>query len=69
MIVYELESEEDNETNLNQSKDIICPIRNEICLIIINDYKITFSNCRNGYRFTKIMIDEFFDFQKIDESK
>ena len=69
MIVYELENDEDNEISLKQSKDIICPICNEICLINLNDYKITFSNCKNGHRFTKIMIDEFFDFQKIDESK
>jgi len=43
MIVYELENDEDNETNLKQSKDIICPICNEICLINLKDYKITFS--------------------------
>ena len=69
MIVYELENDEDNENNLKQSKDVICPIYNEICLINFNDYKITFSNCKNGHWFTKIMVDEFFDFQKIDESK
>ena len=45
MIVNELYNEEDNEINLKQSKDIICPICNEICLINLNDYRITFSNC------------------------
>ena len=69
MIVYDLYDDENNEIILKQSKDIICPICNEICLINLNDYKITFSNCRNGHRFTKIMFDEFMDFQKIDESK
>ena len=69
MIVNELETDEDDEIKLKQSKDIICPICNEICLININNYRITFSNCKNGHRFTKIMLDEFFDFQKIDESK
>ena len=69
MVVNELYNDEDNKLNLKQSKDIICPICNEICLINLNDYKITFSNCRNGQRFTKIMFDEFFDFQKIYESK
>ena len=69
MIVYELHNDEDNEINLKQSKDIICPICKEICIINLNDYKITFSNCKNGHRFTKIMMDEFFDFQKINESK
>ena len=69
MIVNELDYEEDKEVSLKQSKDIICPICNEICIINLNDYKITFSNCKNGQRFTKIMFDEFIDFQKIDESK
>ena len=69
MIVLDLDNDEDNKINLKQSKDIICPICNEICFIYLNDYKITFSNCNNGHRFTKIMFNEFFDFQKIDESK
>ena len=49
MIVNELNNDKDNEANLKQSKDIICPICNEICLINLNDYKITFSNCKNGH--------------------
>ncbi len=69
IIVCELDNDEENEIKLIQSKDIICPICNEICLINFNDYRITFSDCKNGQRFTKIMLDEFFDFQKIDESK
>jgi hypothetical protein len=69
MIVYELENDEDNEINLKQSKHIICPICNEICLIKLNDYRISFSNCKNGHRFTNITFEEFFDFQTIDESK
>ena len=69
MIVNELYNDKDNEANLKQSKDIICPICNEICLINLNDYKITFSHCKNNHRFTKIMFSEYFDFKKIDESK
>ena len=71
IIVNELSNvdDEDNEKNLKQSKDIICPICNEICLINLNDYKINFSDCKNGHKFINIMFDEFFDFQKIDESK
>ena len=69
MIVNELYNDKDNEGNLKQSKDIICPICNEICLIKLNDYKITFYNCKNEHKFTKIMFNEYFDFQKIDESK
>ena len=69
MIVNELINDEDNEINLKKSKDIICPICNEICLINLNDYRITFSNCRNGHKFNQIMFEEYYDFQKIDESK
>ena len=69
MIVNELENDEDNRIVLKQSKHIICPICNEICLINLNDYRINFSNCKNGHRFNKIMFDEFYDFQKINESK
>ena len=68
MLVLDLEGEVENDS-LKQSKDIICPICNEICLINFKDYKITFSDCKNGHRFTKTMLDEFLDFQKIDESK
>ena len=69
MIVNELYNDKENEANLKQSKDIICPICNEICLINLNNYKITFSKCKNGHKASNIMFDEFFDFQKIDESK
>ena len=69
MMVNELYNDEENEIKLKQSKYIICPICTEICLINLNDYRIIFSNCRNGHRFTKIMLDEYFYFQKIDESK
>ena len=69
ILVNELYDYEENEINLKQSKNIICPFCYEICLINLNDYRITFSNCKNGHRFTKIMFDEFFDFKKIDESK
>ena len=71
MLVFNLENDEENEGEvvLKQSKHIICPICSEICLISLNDYKITFSDCKNGHKFTNTMIDEFLDFQKIDESK
>ena len=42
MIVYKLENDKNNEINLKQFKDIICPTCNEICLINLIDYKITF---------------------------
>ena len=67
MLVFELEEEE--KEILKQSNDIICPLCKEICLMDIKDYKIKFSNCKNGHCFTNILINEFNDFQKINESK
>ena len=71
MIVNQMDDDDDEEKEiiLKQSKDIICPICNEISLINLNDYKISFNICQNGHRFTNLMLDEYFDFQKIDESK
>ena len=69
MIVNEIYDDEDNEIILKQSKDIICPVCNGLSLINLYDYKITFNICQNGHRFTNLMLDEYYDFQKIDESK
>jgi len=69
MIVNEIDDDDKNEEILKQSQDIICPICKEISLINLNDYKITFNICQNGHRFTNLILDEYFDSQKIDESK
>ena len=68
ILVYEYEDEK-KEEELKQSKDIICPICKEICLINFKDYKINFSNCKNNHCFSKILFSEFEKFQKINESK
>ena len=69
ILVSEFEENENDLMNLKKSKDIICPVCKEICLIKFNDYKITLYNCKNKHYFTNILFSEFDDFQKIDESK
>jgi len=68
ILVYEYENENGNE-GLKISKDIICPICKEICMINFKDYKITLNNCKNGHKISKILFEELEDFQKINESK
>ena len=52
-----------------KSKLIICPKCNEICLIEIKDYKILLYGCKNKHQNDIILLNEFENTQKIDESK
>ena len=68
ILVFELEEENEIEEVLKTSRDVICPICKEICLMSFKDYKITFSDCKNGHYFPNTLINELDVFQKIDES-
>ena len=67
ILVFDFEKEDEEEI-IKQSKELICPICKEICMINFKDYKITFSNCKNGHICSNILFNEFNDFQKINES-
>ena len=67
ILVFDFEKEDEEEI-IKQSKELICPICREICMINFKDYKITFSNCKNGQTCSNILFNEFNDFQKINES-
>ena len=69
ILAFEFENQADQNDLLKQSNDIICPICKEICIMYINDYKITFKNCKNNHKFSNILFNEFKDFQQINESK
>ena len=69
ILVYEYEDNDTNENTLKQSKYIICPICTEICLINFSDYKFNLNFCKNFHSFWNLLLDDFNDFQKIDESK
>ena len=68
ILVFELEEENEIEEVLKISRDVICPKCKEICLMSFKDYKITFSDCKNGHYFPNTLINELDVFQKIDES-
>jgi len=65
---------EKNESNLNlnesiiKSKDIICPKCFDIAKISLKDYKIKLK-CRNKHISYNILIDEYENTQKMDQSK
>jgi len=64
LLVYELETDEKENENIIKSKNAICPICKELCLINIKDYKIFFSNCKNKHKISNILFNEFDDFLK-----
>ena len=51
------------------SNEIICPICKELCEINFSNYKISLINCINKHCFTNLIINEFYDFQKIINEK
>ena len=70
ILVYELkDNKSDNKNKIKYSKDIICPKCGENCLISIDDYKISLNQCSNGHEQKNILLNRFYDTQKIDESK
>ena len=51
------------------SKEIICPQCNLPCLIEFKDYKATFSCCKNNHTIKDVLLSDYKNKQKIDESK
>ena len=52
-----------------KNKDIICPKCGEICLINIEDYKITLYECQNNHKCDNILLDEYENIENINLSK
>ena len=50
-----------------KSKEIICPVCEEICLIKIKDYKISLCGCKNGHEINNISLENFKNSQLINE--
>ena len=69
ILVSDCECDTPMKPKLVQSKDIICPECGEICLINIEDYKISLNSCINKHSKENILLDEYNDLQKIDESE
>jgi len=58
-----------NNNNLIESKNIICPICHDNIRIKIEDYKIKLYECRNNHIIDNIFLEEYQDTQNIDLSK
>ena len=56
-----------NNERIIQSKDIICPICGELCLINFNGYKIVLNNCKNNHE-NIILLNEFENSQNVNEN-
>jgi len=50
-------------------KEIVCPLCLDNIRMKIDDYKITFYECKNGHYINKILLKEYENMQKIDEFK
>ena len=57
------------EDNVKISKELICPQCGENCLLNIKNFKIDLYGCKNGHEKENISLNEFYNTQKIYESK
>ena len=70
ILVYSYNKTVRNEnSNIIQSEEVICPKCLENCLINIKDYKISFYQCKNGHKTNNILLKDYENIQKIDQSK
>ena len=58
-INIENDKNDENDKIFKQNTDILCPKCREICLLNINDYKITLNKCKYGHNILNILLDEF----------
>ena len=58
-----------NKNNLIKAEQIICPQCKETAKIFIKDYLITIFGCKHNHTTNNILLDQFEESQKIDESK
>ena len=65
----EYDDNDDKNGNLIKSKYIICPECKEIIRILINDYKITLYDCKNGHEVKNIIFKDFVKTQYEDGTK
>ena len=58
-----------NKNNLIKAEQIICPQCKETAKIFIKDYLITIFGCKHNHTTNNILLNQFEESQKIDESK
>ena len=50
ILVFDIEKNEDDKESIKHSKDIICPICGDNCLINVSDYRITLHKCPKNHK-------------------
>lgn len=58
-----------NNKKVNYSKEIVCPKCEENCIINFNYYKITLNKCINRHNSEFMLLNEFYEYQILKESK
>ena len=69
VLVYQEEDNNNENKDIIISKDIVCPKCGEICLLKLKDYKISFYNCKKTEKLDNILLDEYENIQKIEQSE
>ena len=69
ILVYDDSSCSNDKIEAKYSKEIICPVCKESCLINISNYVIDLNRCDNKHFFNNINFNKFIHTQEIDESK
>ena len=69
VLVCQIKTSNNNENFRKiKSRDIICPKCGEICLLNIKEYNISFYGCKNGDKLNNILLDEYENIQKINQT-
>ena len=72
VLVYNIDEDDDsniNESTAKLSKEIICPICGENCLINFEDYMLNLNKCDNKHCKNRILLNKYKNTQMIYESK
>ena len=72
VLVYNIDEDDDsniNESTAKLSKEVICPICGENCLINFEDYMLNLNKCDNKHCKNRILLNKYKNTQMIYESK
>ena len=68
IIVNELVNDTQKEDS-SLENNVLCPKCGKICLININDYRITLNNCENNHNINNILLEDYKEIQNSIDSK
>ena len=68
ILVEEIKPNQENSAYI-KSKEIICPKCGEESILNIKDFKFQFVECKNGHKIENILINDYEEKQKIDQTR